>query len=138
MNVPSQCVNLLSELYSSTGDEMFTRLFMFALFIGGCSPLLANEDGSSGKSTFAQPGIMLGIAILFFYFILWRPEQKRRKAMEKRRNELSRGDKVTAMGIVGTIDEIREHTVVLNIASGKIEILKAAISEVLKPDNTKA
>lgn len=116
---------------------MFTRLFMFTLFMGSF-PLLANEDSTSGRNTFAQPAIMLGIAILFFYFILWRPEQKRRKAMEKRRNELSRGDKVTAMGIVGTIDEIREHTVVLNITSGKIEILKAAISEVFKPDGTKA
>ncbi|EPJ20403.1 preprotein translocase, YajC subunit [Chlamydia psittaci 02DC23] len=81
---------------------------------------------------------MLGIAILFFYFILWRPEQKRRKAMEKRKNELAKGDKVTAMGILGTIDEIREHTVILSITSGKIEILKAAISEILKPDGTKA
>lgn len=38
------------------------------------------------------------------------------------------------MGIVGTIAEIREHTVVLNITSGKIEILKAAISEILKAE----
>ncbi|WP_375793886.1 preprotein translocase subunit YajC [Chlamydia sp. 12-01] len=117
---------------------MLSRLFMCFLFLLSSSALLADEDGTPVKSTFAQPAVMLGIAILFFYFILWRPEQKRRKAMEKRKNELAKGDKVTAMGILGTIDEIREHTVILTITSGKIEILKAAISEILKPDGTKA
>ncbi|QXE26773.1 preprotein translocase subunit YajC [Chlamydia buteonis] len=117
---------------------MFSRLFTCFLFLLSSSSLLADEDGSQVKSTFAQPAVMLGIAILFFYFILWRPEQKRRKSMEKRKNELAKGDKVTAMGILGTIDEIREHTVILSVTSGKIEILKAAISEILKPDGTKA
>ncbi|WP_348663237.1 preprotein translocase subunit YajC [Chlamydia vaughanii] len=117
---------------------MFSRLFMCFLFLMSSATLLADEEGSQTKSTFTQPAVMLGIAILFFYFILWRPEQKRRKAMEKRKSELAKGDKVTAMGILGTIDEIREHTVVLSVASGKIEMLKAAISEVLKSDGTKA
>lgn len=117
---------------------MFSRLIMLFSLVLAHSSLLADEEATQMKNSFAQPAVMVGIAILFFYFILWRPEQKRRKAMEKRKNELAKGDKVTAMGILGTIDEVREHTVILNVASGKIEILKAAISEVLKPDGTKA
>jgi preprotein translocase subunit YajC len=84
------------------------------------------------QGAFWQTLIMIGIAIVFFYFILWRPEQKRRKAMEKKRSEMKKGDKVTAMGIVGTIDRIKEGTVVLKMVDGsKIEMLKGAISEVL-------
>lgn len=113
-------------------------LFQFFSFLVVLSfkvlPLFADDDTTIAKNSFGQPAIMLGVAILFFYFILWRPEQKRRKAMEERKSALTKGDKVTAMGIVGVIDEIREHTVILNITSGKIEILKAAISEIIKDE----
>ena len=67
----------------------------------------------------------------FFYFILWRPEQKRRKASEQMRSSLKKGDRVTAMGIIGKVDRIQEQTVVLRMIDGaKIEVLKAAITDV--------
>ncbi len=78
-----------------------------------------------------QTLIMVGIAVLFFYFILWRPEQKRRKEMDSNRDKMKKGDRVTAMGIVGTISKVQEHTVIVKMVDGgKIEFLKAAISEV--------
>ena len=78
-----------------------------------------------------QTLIMIGIALVFFYFILWRPEQKRRKAAEQMRSSLKKGDRVTAMGIVGRVDRIQEHTVILKMVDGeKIEVLKAAITDV--------
>lgn len=79
-----------------------------------------------------QTFIMIAIALLFFYLILWRPEQKRRKAMEQQRSSLKKGDRVTAMGIVGTVLRVDEHTVILKMYDGsKIEMLKAAISDVI-------
>lgn len=75
---------------------------------------------------------MVAIAMLFFYFILWRPEQKRRKAQEEQRSALKKGDRVTAMGIVGSVLRIQENTVILKMYDGsKIEVLKAAISDVI-------
>lgn len=92
--------------------------------------LLADE-GSSAQGGLMQTFIMIGIALVFFYFILWRPEQKRRKAAEVMRGALKKGDRVTAMGIVGKVDRILEQTVVLRMIDGaKIEILKAAITDV--------
>ncbi|MDE3056265.1 MAG: preprotein translocase subunit YajC [Verrucomicrobiota bacterium] len=89
----------------------------------------ANQPGAGGGMM--QTLIIVGLAILFFYFILWRPEQKRRKAAEQMRSSLKKGDRVTAMGIVGKIDRIQEQTVVLKMIDGaKIEVLKAAITEV--------
>ena len=75
---------------------------------------------------------MVAIALIFFYFILWRPEQKRRKAMEEQRNSLKKGDKVTAMGIVGTVIRIEDQTVILKMYDGsKIQFLKGAINEII-------
>ena len=78
-----------------------------------------------------QTFVMLGVALLFFYFILWRPEQKRRKAAETMRGAMKKGDRVTAMAIIGTIDRITDTTVVMKMIDGsKIEVLKAAITDV--------
>lgn len=83
--------------------------------------------------------VMLGIGALFFYVLLWRPEQKRRKAMEQQRSKLKKGDRVTAMGILGTIDKVEEHTAILKMVDGgKIEVLLAAISEVSSSEETKS
>ena len=79
-----------------------------------------------------QTFIMIGIALVSFYLILWRPEQKRRKAMEQQRSTLKKGDRVTAMGIVGTVVRVDEHTIILKMYDGsKIEMLKAAITDVI-------
>lgn len=78
-----------------------------------------------------QTLIMIGVALVFFYFILWRPEQKRRKTAEKMRGSLKKGDRVTAMAIIGTIDRMTDDTVILKMVDGsKIEMLKAAITDV--------
>ena len=95
-----------------------------AIFADGAEP--AQQQGS-----FMQTLIMIGVALMFFYFILWRPEQKRKKAMEAQRNSLKPGDKVTAMGIIGTLAKVQENTVILKMVDGaKIEVLKAAITDV--------
>jgi len=84
---------------------------------------------------FGQTLVMIAIAIVFFYFIFWRPEQKRRKAMEEQRSSLKKGDRVSAMGIIGTVSKINENTIILRMVDGnKVEFLKAAINEVLPPE----
>ena len=81
---------------------------------------------------FTQTIIMVGIALVFFYFILWRPEKKRKQEAEEKRNSLKKGDKVTAMGIIGTIYKVQDQTVILKMVDGsKIEFLKAAITDVV-------
>lgn len=107
--------------------------YLFFLLLG--SPLFADGADAARKGSLMQTFIMIGIAILFFYFILWRPERKRRVQMEQKRAQMQKGDQVTAMGIVGTLDKIKEQTVILKMVDGsKIEFLKGAISEV-KPQS---
>ena len=60
--------------------------------------------------------IMIGAMILIMYFFMWRPERKRRKQMEQFRKGLKKGDKViTAGGIYGTIKEVKEAYVVIEV-----------------------
>lgn len=99
------------------------------------SPLLAaNEEEvmPSRDQGLMQTVMMISIALLFFYFILWRPEQKRRKEIESQRSALKKGDRVTAMGIIGIVLRIQDQTVILKMYDGsKIEVLKGAITDVL-------
>jgi preprotein translocase subunit YajC len=92
----------------------------------------ADEAAPAHKeSSMWQTVIMIGLALVFFYFIMWRPERKRRKEAEARRSALKKGDRVTAMGILGTIVKVQEETVVLKLYDGaKMEIMKQAISDV--------
>jgi len=108
------------------------KILASLLMCAATLPLMAEEAAPArNQSSFWQTLIMIAIAIVFFYFILWRPEQKRRKEMEKKRGAMKKGDKITAMGIVGTIDRVKEQTVVVKMVDGsKIEFLKGAINEV--------
>ncbi len=86
-------------------------------------------DAKGGGLT--QTMLMIGFALVFFYLVLWRPEQKRRKAAEKQRSSMKVGDRVTAMGIIGTISKIQDSTIILKMVDGsKIEILKAVVTDV--------
>lgn len=90
--------------------------------------LLAAEPKAGGG--YMQSLIMILLAVVFFYFILWRPEQKRRKAAQARRDSLKVGDKITAMGMIGVVDSIDKDTIILKTCDSKVEILKAAVTDV--------
>ncbi len=69
-----------------------------------------------------QPGGggMFWIMIIAMFVIMWffmiRPQRKQQKELEKFRNGLKRGDKVvTAGGIYGTVDEIKDRTVLIKV-----------------------
>lgn len=75
--------------------------------------------------------IMLILMIAVFYFLMIRPENKRKKEAEQLRSNLSVGDRITTIGgITGTIVNIKEDRFVLETSADqvRIEMLKWAIS----------
>lgn len=71
--------------------------------------------------------VMLGI----FYFMLIRPENKKKKALSKMRSELTVGDEITTIGgIVGTICAVKEESIVIETSADRVrvEFAKWAIS----------
>lgn len=75
--------------------------------------------------------IMLVVMIGVFYFMLIRPENKRKKEADKMRSELAVGDVITTIGgIRGTICAVKESTIVIETGADRvrIEFLKEAVS----------
>ena len=75
--------------------------------------------------------IMLVLMIAIFYFMLIRPENKRKKEAEQMRSSVKKGDKITTIGgIVGTVVDVKETRIVLETGADqvRIELEKWAIS----------
>ena len=74
---------------------------------------------------------MLVAMLAIFYFMLIRPENKRKKEAEQMRSAVRNGDKiVTIGGIVGTVVNVKEDKIVLETGADqvRIEFAKWAIS----------
>ena len=75
--------------------------------------------------------IMMVLMIAIFYFMLIRPENKRKKEAEQMRSSVKKGDKiVTIGGIVGTVVDVKENKNVIETSADqvRIELEKWAIS----------
>ncbi len=110
---------------------MKKALYLLAPLAASASLFAEDAAPAARQQSMWQTLMMIGIALVFFYMILWRPEQKRRKKMQQQREGMRKGDRVTAMGIVGTLVRTEQDTVILKmIDDSKIEVMKAAISDV--------
>lgn len=82
--------------------------------------------------------ITLGLFILIFYFMLIRPENKRKKQAQEMRSSIKVGDTIiTIGGITGEVEKIREKTVTIFTGDGSIDIQKWAIRSV-EPEEEEA
>ena len=75
--------------------------------------------------------LMLIMMIAVFYFMLIRPENKRKKEAEQMRSAVKKGDKITTIGgIVGTVVDVKENTIVIETSADqvRIELAKWALS----------
>ena len=91
---------------------------------------------SAGAGTAAGPDMMSTIVMLvamlgIFYFMLIRPENKRKKEAEQMRDTLKVGDEVTTIGgITGKVVHIKDEKFVLETGADqvRIEFAKWALS----------
>ena len=75
--------------------------------------------------------VMLVLMIGVFYFMLIRPENKRKKEAEQLRSSIKNGDQViTIGGISGTIVDVKEDRFVIETGADRvrIELMKWALS----------
>lgn len=73
--------------------------------------------------------IMIILMFVVFYFFMIRPQMKKQKEMKKFRDSISNGDKViTAGGIYGKVKEVKDTTILLEIADNvRITIDKGSV-----------
>lgn len=86
--------------------------------------------------------IMLVVMIGIFYFLLIRPENKRKKEAEEMRSALKVGDKVNTIGgVVGTVVAVKDATFVIETSADqvRVEFEKWALStNITATENAKA
>ena len=89
--------------------------------------LTAAPAGGMGSTV-----IMMVAMLALMYFMLIRPENKRKKEAEQMRSSLKTGDEVTTIGgVTGTVVDVKENKFVLETSADRvrIEFAKFALSE---------
>jgi len=96
-----------------------------------------SASGGSGQvtTTFITFALVIGI----FYFLIIRPQNKKKKDTQSMLSSLSKNDKiVTIGGIRGIVQDVKEDTVILKIDENtKMEFSKSAIANVLERKEAK-
>ena len=73
--------------------------------------------------------IMLALIFVVMWFFMIRPQRKQQKELQNFRDSLKKGDKVVTIGgIYGTVVEIKEESVLIEVDSNvKIRVSKQAL-----------
>ena len=85
--------------------------------------------GAEGSSMI----IMIVLMFAIMYFLMIRPENKRKKKAQEMRDGLKKGDAVTTIGgIVGKIVHVNKDTIVIETSDDRVrmELTKWAVSSV--------
>ncbi len=88
--------------------------------------------GGGGAIIFVYIILFVGV----FYFLAVRPQRRQRRAHSEMLTMLKKGDEVVTIGgMFGTIKELREDYVVLEVANRvKVKYLKRAISQIVSEE----
>ena len=82
---------------------------------------LAENTTGNGEWT----SMLISLALMFgiFYFMLIRPENKRKKEAETMRTSLKTGDKITTIGgITGVVVDVKEEKFVIETGADRVRI----------------
>ena len=97
----------------------------FLLALG--APAQPGQEPPPVWTTFV-PLVLIGVV---FYFILFRPQQKRTKQQAQLLKAIKRGDRVTtSSGIVGLVETVKDRTVIIKSEGSKLEVVKSAVTEI--------
>lgn len=96
------------------------------------------DEGGEDPAPSPFGGMMIPMLIIFgiFYFVMIGPERKARKKREAMLSELKKGDHVvTASGLHGTIANMAEDVITLQVDEGvRLRFSRAAIQTVVPKD----
>lgn len=107
---------------------------MLSLFTAAAAPA---ATAAAGQNPPAGGGIMgmLPIFIIFgvMIFFMMRSQKKQQQKREQMISKIAKGTKVIlASGFLGTIEEVREKTFIVEIANNvRVEVVQAGIGDVI-------
>ena len=94
------------------------------------------EESSGGLGDLLVPMLLI---IGIFYVIVILPERKKKKEREAMLKKMQKGDRVmTSSGIYGSIAQVQEEVVTLQVADGvRMRFNRASIQSILSDDEEK-
>jgi len=97
------------------------------------SPAFAQDGAPVGGDPFTSILIPMALLVVIFYFLIFRPQQKRLKAQQQMLSAINRGDTVvTAGGVVGKVTKAVEgEDLEVEIAQGvKVKVVRSMVADV--------
>jgi preprotein translocase subunit YajC len=105
--------------------------------------LLQAAGADQGPGSMIQMGVVFGLVILIFYFLIIRPQNKKQKETERMLKAIKKGDKVyTIGGLHGIVHSLNDEkaTVTLKVDEGStttLEFNRSAIAGLVNPPAAK-
>ena len=95
-------------------------------------PLLMAPPAGEGAGNPLMSFLPFIAIIAIFYFLIIRPQSKKRKETEKMLSALKKGDRVVTIGgLHGTIQSVKDTTVIIKADDNvKLEFLRSAVSNI--------
>ena len=110
--------------------QILAAVLVLALLaaLAGCTPVSADAS-ASGDGSASTMGSMFsliatfGLMIVLFYFLLIRPENKRKKQVNEMRSSLQVCDEITTIGgVVGKIVSIKDDVIVIETGADRVRV----------------
>ena len=124
----------LSRLTRVLALVMMAALAVFVL--AGCAPADTSASGEAAPAGGMGSMIFMMVAMVaVFYFMLIRPENKKKKQAQQMRDNLSVGDTITTIGgIMGKVVSVKENSIVIETSDDRVRLhlTKWAVSSVGK------
>jgi preprotein translocase subunit YajC len=100
----------------------------------------AADGAAAAPGAVWQQVIFIGGFIAIFYFLLWRPQSKRRKEHAALMAGISKGDEVvTVGGIVGQVTKVEDDFIKVQVAPGtEFRVQKSAVGATLPKGTLKS
>jgi len=101
--------------------------------------LMAPANAEAGPGSLLTSFLPLIAIVFIFYFLIIRPQNKKRKETEKMLAALKKGDRVVTIGgLHGTVQNVKDSTVIIKVDDNvKLEFLRSAVSSVITASKDK-
>ncbi len=122
----------LKSVFSNISKIVLSSLFVTQVFAQTAPQQVPAGAAAAGATQGAPAWInfaLMGGIILFMWLFVFRPQSKRAKEQKEFLNSLTPGvEVITAGGIIGTVIEVKENIVSLNVGNSNIRVVKSSIS----------
>jgi len=98
------------------------------------------QAAPAGAPNQFMPLLFVGVFFVVFYFLLFRPQQKRAREHQNLVSKLASGDEVvTSGGVLGKVVEVGDTFVTLEVADGvRLKVQKVQITQLMPKGTLKS